>query len=75
MSLDSTVVGPAVVIGVGATLLLDLWNLFLKRAFHVPSLSYCLLGPGQAIYHALAAKHWKAGEPATRPGTPGSAPH
>jgi DUF2938 family protein len=44
VSLDSTVVGPAVVIGVGATLLLDLWNLFLKRAFHVPSLSYCLLG-------------------------------
>ena len=38
-------------------------------------LSYCLLGPGQAFYHALAAKHWKAREPATPPRSPGSASH
>jgi hypothetical protein len=44
VSFDSTVIGPAAAIGIGATLLLDLWNLFLKRAFQVPSLSYCLLG-------------------------------
>jgi hypothetical protein len=35
---------PAIVIGVGATLLMDLWNLFLKRAFGIPSLNYCFLG-------------------------------
>jgi hypothetical protein len=34
----------AIAIGLGATLVLDLWNLFLKRAFGIPSLSYCLLG-------------------------------
>src|SRR5919112_1506476 len=34
----------AVAVGVGATLVMDLWNLFLKRAFGIPSLSYCLLG-------------------------------
>jgi uncharacterized membrane protein YagU involved in acid resistance len=34
----------AIVIGVGATLLMDLWNLFLKRTFNIPSLNYCLLG-------------------------------
>jgi hypothetical protein len=34
----------AAAIGVGATLLMDLWNLFLKRAFNLPSLNYCLLG-------------------------------
>jgi Protein of unknown function (DUF2938) len=34
----------AIAIGVGATLVMDLWNLFLKRTFGVPSLSYCLLG-------------------------------
>jgi hypothetical protein len=34
----------AVAIGVGASLLMDAWNLFLKRAFDVPSLNYCLLG-------------------------------
>jgi hypothetical protein len=34
----------AFIIGVGATLLMDLWNLFLKRAFRIPSLNYCFLG-------------------------------
>lgn len=34
----------AVVIGIGATLAMDAWNLFLLRAFGIPSLSYCLLG-------------------------------
>lgn len=33
-----------IVVGSSATLLTDLWNLFLKRAFGIPSLSYCLLG-------------------------------
>jgi hypothetical protein len=34
----------AFAIGMGATLTMDLWNLFLKRAFGIPSLDYCLLG-------------------------------
>ncbi len=34
----------AIAIGVGATLLMDGWNLFLKRAFGIPSLNYCMLG-------------------------------
>jgi hypothetical protein len=34
----------ALAIGVGATLAIDLWNLFLKRFFNISSLSYCLLG-------------------------------
>jgi hypothetical protein len=34
----------AIAIGIGATLAIDLWNLFLKRTFGIPSLSYCLLG-------------------------------
>jgi Protein of unknown function (DUF2938) len=34
----------AVFIGVGATLLIDLWALVLRRAFSVRSLDYCLLG-------------------------------
>jgi Protein of unknown function (DUF2938) len=33
-----------IAVGLGATLLMDSWNLFLKRAFGVPSLNYCLLG-------------------------------
>ncbi len=34
----------AVAIGVGASAAMDLWNLFLKRVFGVPSLDYRLLG-------------------------------
>ncbi len=36
--------GEPLAIGLGATLLMDLWNLFLKRAFSIPSLNYCMLG-------------------------------
>ena len=51
----------AVALGLGATLVMDLWNLFLKRAFGIPSLSYCLLGrwlrhmPGGTFRHASIA--------------------
>ena len=58
MSIDANdVLGP-VAIGIGATLVMDLWNLFLKRAFSIPSLNYCLLGrwvrhmPGGTLRHA-----------------------
>lgn len=34
----------AAAIGIGATLVMDLWNAFLKRAFEIASLDYCLLG-------------------------------
>jgi hypothetical protein len=37
-------IASAVLIGVGATLLIDGWALFLRRAFSVRSLDYCLLG-------------------------------
>lgn len=51
----------AVAIGIGATLIMDLWNLFLKRTFRIPSLNYCLLGrwirhmPGGTFRHASIA--------------------
>jgi hypothetical protein len=34
----------AITVGVGATLLMDLWNALLKRVLGIPSLDYCLLG-------------------------------
>ena len=34
----------AALVGIGATLLIDLWAWFLRRGFEVPSLNYCLLG-------------------------------
>lgn len=33
-----------IAIGIGASLLMDVWNLFLKRTFGIPSLNYCFLG-------------------------------
>lgn len=47
----------AIPMGLGATLLIDLWALFLKRAFAVASLDFCLLGrwvlhmPGGTFIH------------------------
>jgi hypothetical protein len=44
MSIEASDVPGAVAIGIGATLVMDLWNLFVKRTFGIPSLDYCLLG-------------------------------
>jgi hypothetical protein len=44
MTIEANYLLAAIGMGIGATLIMDLWNLFLKRAFGVPSLNYCLLG-------------------------------
>ena len=52
----------ALIIGIGASALMDLWNLFLKLAFGMPSLNYCLLGrwlahmPAGTFRHASIAR-------------------
>jgi hypothetical protein len=58
MSVEANYILSAIAIGIGATLVMDLWNLFLKRTFSIPSLNYCLLGrwlrhmPGGTFRHA-----------------------
>jgi len=44
MAIDVRAVLVGIVMGIGATLVMDLWNLFLKRTFKIQSLNYCLLG-------------------------------
>lgn len=44
MNLQATDITSAVAIGIGATIVMDLWNLLLKRVFGIPSLDYRLLG-------------------------------
>ena len=44
MSTEATYFLGAVAVGLGATLFMDLWALFLKRAFSTPSANYCLVG-------------------------------
>ena len=61
MSIEASYVLGALAIGIGATLVMDLWNLFLKRAFGIASLNFCLLGrwlrhiPGGTLRHANIA--------------------
>jgi hypothetical protein len=61
MSIEAGYIVGAVAVGIGATLAMDLWNLFLMRAFSIPSLNFCLLGrwllhmPGRTFRHASIA--------------------
>ncbi|HUL53051.1 MAG TPA: DUF2938 domain-containing protein, partial [Opitutaceae bacterium] len=61
MSIETHDVVRSVVVGIGATLVLDLWHLFLKRVFGIASLSYRLLGrwlchmPAGTFRHASIA--------------------
>lgn len=69
MNIESNEILGAVVIGIGASVMMDVWNLFLKRAFDIPSLNYCFLGrwlchiPGGTFRHvSIAAAPKKPGE-------------
>ena len=44
MRIEANDILGAIAFGIGASLVMDLWNLFLKRTFGIPSLNYCLLG-------------------------------
>lgn len=58
MSTEANAIPLSIAIGIGATMVMDLWNLLLKRTFGIPSLNYCLLGrwlrhmPGGTLRHA-----------------------
>ena len=59
----------ATVIGLGATLFIDLWALLLRHAFDVRSLDYCLLGrwvlhmpAGRVVHENIAASTAKTHE-------------
>lgn len=64
-----TPLASVVVIGLGATLCIDLWSLFLRLVFDIRSLDYCLLGrwvlhlPAGRVRHerieASPAKAWE----------------
>lgn len=69
MSVTPAFLLAAAVLGVGASLLMDLWNLFLRQVFGIRSLDYCLLGrwilhlPEGTLVHArIAATPPRRGE-------------
>jgi DUF2938 family protein len=57
MVLEARYIIGATLVGLGATLVIDLWALLLRRGFNIPSLNYCLLGrwllhmPGGTFVH------------------------
>lgn len=55
-------------VGIGATVTIDLWGLLLRRAFGIASLSFCLLG--RWILHMPGGRcvHASIGAAAARPG-------
>jgi hypothetical protein len=57
----------AIAIGLGASLLMDLWNLFLMRAFGIPSLNYCLLGRWLLHMPGGVFRHTGIGSAAAKP--------
>jgi hypothetical protein len=44
MAIEPIHIAGAVFVGIGAALIMDLWNLFLRRAFNISSLSFCIVG-------------------------------
>lgn len=67
VSVDAWEVISAFAIGAGATLVMDVWNLFLKRAFAIPSLDYCLLGRWLSHMPSGKFRHASIGAAAPRP--------
>ena len=61
-------VAGVVAVGVGATLVMDLWNLFLKAAFGIPSLDLRLLGRWVAHMPAGTFRHDRIGAAAPKAG-------
>lgn len=44
MTMELIYVLAAIVVGIGATIVMDLWSLFLKRSFNIPAPNYCFVG-------------------------------
>lgn len=69
MILEAQDIIGATLVGFGATLVIDLWALLLRRGFNIPSLDYCLLGRwvlhmlgGRFVHDSIAAAAQKRHE-------------
>ena len=69
MSAAATHIAGAVVVGLGATLFMDVWALFTKRVFGIPLANYCLVGrwirhmpEGTFMHASIAAAPQKRAE-------------
>ena len=69
MNVEVTHLAGAVVVGLGATLFMDIWALFAQRAFGIPPANYCLVGrwicympEGKFAHESIAAAPLKRAE-------------
>ncbi len=67
MSIELVNLAGAVVVGIGAALFMDLWNLFLQRAFNIASLNFCLVGRWLSHMALGTFTHTRIGGAARRP--------
>lgn len=67
MNIEPNALWAGLLIGLGATLVMDLWALLLKRVFHIPSLSYCLVGRWLRHMPEGRFKHASIGAAAPKP--------
>lgn len=67
MSIRSIDIGGGILVGVGATLVMDVWALFLRRAFNIPSLNFCLVGRWLRHMSAGTFKHVNIAAAAKQP--------
>lgn len=68
MIIDTTLLQGGILIGIGATLLIDLWAIFLKKIFKVASLNFCLLGRWIAFILEGKFKHLSIAKTDTKKG-------
>lgn len=57
-----------VLIGIGATALMDVWSVVLRRAFNIPSLNFCLVGRWIGHMRFGRFAHTAIGKAAPQPG-------
>jgi hypothetical protein len=69
VSTEVTRFAAVIVVGLGATLFMDVWGLFMNRAFRVPLANYCLVGrwichmpDGRFTHASISAARSKAAE-------------
>lgn len=68
MGLDNLSIVGAVFVGISAALIMDLWNLFLRRAFSISSLSFCFVGRWLSSILTGTFTHVNIGAAPQRPG-------
>lgn len=68
MRIEAAHLVAAIAMGIGAVLVMDAWNVLLKKGFGLPSLDYCMLGrwvlhmPGRFRHASIAAAPRKSKE-------------